>query len=468
MKKLLIILFIFFQQFNCFAQEQPRNGFADIVADLLPAVVNISTAQKPKDDVSQILNKLPEDKVFDQLKNALQKENLKQKKLSSLGSGFIISKDGYVVTKYHVIENASEITISLNDGRKFTAKVVGVDKNTDTTLLKINSPSDLPFVKFGDSTKSRIGDWVIVIGNPFGLGGSVSVGIISARGRDDLFGQGDFLQTDAAINRGNSGGPLFNTKGEVIGIATAIFSTSGGNIGIGFAITSESALPIINQLKDQGAVVRGWIGVSMQEVSEEMTKALGLPEFDHVKGALITNVIKGGAAEKAGILPSDIIVKFDGKDIEEMKMLPHIVSKTEVGKKVKIVVIRQGKHKTLTLQVQKMPDDLEEDQKEDKPIKPAATVLGIGLADFNEDVYRKYNLSNKIRGIAIVEVDQSSKAAEAGLLPGDVILSVNQTPVKSVKSLQKMIVTAIDEGKEAVMLLVKRQDKQMSVVIEFL
>lgn len=470
MKKIIITLIIFLSQFSLavadpISHKEPpfREGFADVVGNLLPAVVNISTAQKSKDDINEILTKLPEDKVFDQLKDLLFKQSLQQKQNSSLGSGFIISKDGYIVTKYHVIENSAEVFVNLSDGKKFTAKVIGVDKKTDLAVLKIDTGFDLQYIKFGDSSKSRVGDWVIVIGNPFGLGGSVSVGIVSARGRDIISGQGDFIQTDAAINRGNSGGPLFNIKGEVIGIATAIFSTSGGSVGIGFAGTSNDSLPIIEQLKNQGAVIRGWIGVSIQGVNEDMAKALGMPK---PKGAMVISNAKDGAAEEAGILPSDVIIKFDGKDIDEMKMLPQIAAETPIGKKIKVVVIRRGEEKTLSVKVQKMPVNLDEKDETypDKKFK-TTNVLAMGLLDLNMEVKKEYKIEDK-KGVLVAEVKLASKVSEAGIVVGDIILSANQVPVKSIKSLQKIILGEINKEKDVILLLIKRKDQQLSVVLD--
>ena len=441
------------------------NGFADIVEGLLPSVVNISTTQKDKDDVNGVLSKLPEDKVFDQLRDRLKKQSVQQKKSSSLGSGFIISKDGYIVTKYHVIENAAEIFANLSDGKKFTAKVIGVDKKTDMAVLNISAGYDLQFVKFGNSNDSRIGDWVIVIGNPFGLGGSVSVGIISARGRDVIAGQGDFLQTDAAINRGNSGGPLFNIKGEVIGIATAIFSTSGGNIGIGFAGTSNDSVPIIEQLKTQGAVVRGWIGVSVQDVSEDIAKAL---KMEKARGAMVISNIKDGPAEEAGILPSDVIIKFDGKNIEDIKTLPQVAAITPIGKMVKVVVIRQGKEEVLTVKVQKMPENLPDNSDEknkDKKVQPTAKILAMGVVDIDKKIQSEYKIDDK-KGVLVADVATNSNAAELGIQAGDIILSANQIAVKSIKSLQKIILTTADDEGDAILLLIKRKDHQFSAVVK--
>ncbi len=295
------------------------NGFADIVEDLLPIAVKISTTQE----------------------------------FSNNGTGFIISADGYIATNNHVIDDSNEITVTLSDGSKYKAKVVGADKKSDLAVIKINAGKNLAFAKFGDSSKSRIGDWIIVIGNPYGLGGSVSVGIVSARGRS-INGEpdSDFIQTDAAINKGNSGGPMFNIKGEVIGISTALFSPSGGNVGIGFASPASVIAPIIKQLKEQGEVVRGWIGVSIQDISDEMANTLNLPKN---RGALVTDVTPDGPADKAGIIASDVITKIGSQEIIEMKILPQIISQMPVGKSVPLTILRNKKAKVLSVKVSKMP-----------------------------------------------------------------------------------------------------------------
>lgn len=295
------------------------NGFADIVENLLPTAVNISTTQE----------------------------------FGNNGTGFIISPEGHIATNNHVIEDANEITITLSDGTKYKAKVIGADKKSDLAVIKINAGKILPFAKFGDSSKARIGDWIIIIGNPYGLGGSVSVGIVSARGRSINGEQdSDFIQTDAAINKGNSGGPMFNIKGEVIGISTALFSPSGGNVGIGFASPASVVTPIIKQLREQGEVVRGWIGISIQDISEEMAETLGIPKS---KGALVTDVTPEGPSDKAGIIASDVIIKIGNQEIIEMKTLPQIISQSSIGKNIPLTILRNGKAKVLSVKVAKMP-----------------------------------------------------------------------------------------------------------------
>ncbi len=328
MKKIILFTLLTFASTAFAAEKKPvepiikqitTNGFADIVEELLPTAVNISTTQE----------------------------------FGNNGTGFIISSDGHIATNNHVIEDANEINITLSDGSKYKAKVVGADKKSDLAVIKINAGKILPFAKFGDSSKARIGDWIIIIGNPYGLGGSVSVGIVSARGRS-INGETDhdFIQTDAAINKGNSGGPMFNIKGEVIGISTALFSPSGGNVGIGFASPASVAAPIIKQLKEQGEIVRSWIGISIQDISDEMASTLGIPRS---KGALVTDVTPEGPADKAGIIASDVIVKIGTQEVVEMKTLPQIISQMPIGKSIPLTILRQGRAKVLSVKIAKMP-----------------------------------------------------------------------------------------------------------------
>ncbi len=342
---------------NSLSKSAVTAGFADIVEEILPAVVNISTAQdnaalsnsnRPLNDL------LPKNQMLEDFKETVEGQQLSQKrKVLSLGSGFVISKDGYIVTNFHVIDEAKEINVSFADDSRYKARIIGVDKKTDLALLKISAVKDLKFVNFGDSIKSRIGDWVIVVGNPFGLGGSVSVGIISAISRDVNFNQLEgFLQTDAAINQGNSGGPMFNLKGEVIGVSTAIYSPSGNNVGIGFATPAAIASSIIKQLKEQGEVSRAWLGLSVQDINQEMAESFKIEK----KGVFVTDVAEDGPAKKAGIMPADVIIKFDDQDINDMKALPRIVAKTPINKAVKLTLIRQNKLKTITVTLAKFKE----------------------------------------------------------------------------------------------------------------
>lgn len=452
-----------------------KNGFADIVEDLLPTVVNISATHKSRKIGTKKLNddlfeELPQIPLFEQLKkqfeNHLQDRKSKQR-LSTIGSGFIISKDGYIVTNYHVIENTEEILASLHDGQKYKAKIVGIDKKTDLALLKISPKKDLKFATFGDSNKARIGDWTIVIGNPYGLGSSVTTGILSARGRNITNGKNDdFLQTDAAINKGNSGGPIFDINGQVIGISTAIFSPSGGNVGIGFATPSSSAKKIIKDLKEHGEVVRGWIGVSVQNVSKELARSMNMRM---AKGAFIVEVEKDGPADKAGILQTDIIIQIDDQDIMEMQQLPKIISSYEIGKKAKIKILRQGEIEIIKVKIDKMKnsEDREENiaiSKEQKIKSQATEILGLSLAELSAKV-RKNNFRSTVEGLMIVDIKKDSEASKKGILIGDVIISANQTKVKSVKDLKK-IIKKLPKKNNLIFLFIKRGDDNYAVVLK--
>ncbi len=457
-------------------RHQLNNGFADLVEDLLPCVVNITSSQEIKANnmfEDNLIEEFPKTPLFDELKKHLEKQlrgpNEMKRKLSSIGSGFIISKDGLIVTNHHVIDDTTEINVNLHDGSKYKAKVVGIDKKTDIALLKINPNKELKFANFGDSASARIGEWVIVIGNPYGLGGSVSVGIVSARGRDINNGQSDeYIQTDAAINKGNSGGPMFNVKGEVIGISTAIFSPSGGSVGIGFATPSSTAIQVVKQLREQGEVTRGWIGVSVQDISEEIAESMKL---ENTKGAFVVDVIKDSPADKAGLLPTDIILKFEDQDIEDMKFLPKAVAKFPVGKTAKLQIFRQGKIKTLKVTIEKLKDSeikrtSENRLIEKKPIpisKGSTPVLGMSLAEFKSKI-RKDKNEVTIEGLLIVEVNPKSESAEKGLNIGDIILSANQIPTKTIDDL-KEIIDETSKGNKKLFLFIRRGDSSFPAVL---
>jgi serine protease Do len=449
------------------------NSFADLVEDLLPSVVNITTSQELKNNNNledNFIEEFPKTPLFDDLRKHLERQlrqpNEMKRKLSSIGSGFIISKDGLIVTNHHVIDDANDITISLHDGSKYKAKVIGIDKKTDVALLKINPSKELKFVNFGDSSLARIGEWVIVIGNPYGLGGSVSLGIVSARGRDINNGQNDeFIQTDAAINKGNSGGPMFNARGEVIGISTAIFSPSGGSVGIGFATPSNSVLQVVKQLRDQGEVTRGWIGVSVQDISEDIADSMKL---ENNKGAFVVEVIKDGPADKAGLLPTDIILKFEDQDIEDMKFLPKAVAKFPVGKIAKLQILRQGKIKNLKIVIEKLKDNeirkVENKTIEKKPtLKATAQILGLSLAEYKSKI-RKDKNEISVEGLLVTDVNPKSESAEKGIAIGDIILSANQIPIKSIDDLRGIIEENSKSNKK-IFLFIRRNENSYPAVL---
>jgi serine protease Do len=433
-------------------------SFADLAEKSLPAVVNISTTQTlSAESQGQDL-----DELFRQFLDRQQGgEAPKPRRATSLGSGFIIDATGFVVTNNHVIENADEITVITHDNEEFKAKLIGTDEKTDLALLKIETGKPLPFVNWGNSDDMRIGDWVLAIGNPFGLGGSVIAGIVSARQRD--IGQGsydDFLQTDASINRGNSGGPMFNMDGEVVGINSAIYSPSGGSVGIGFAIPSNLAKPIIDQIREFGHPRRGWIGVRIQSVSPDLAEGLKLPG---AKGALVASVTPGGPAEAAGIKQGDVVLKFDGRDVTEMRGLPRIVAETQVAKTVDVVVWRKGKEVNLSAKVGEYPEN--EDQASVEPSSQQAPEdegskiesLGIDLATLDQKGREKYGLSGDAEGVLVTDVAQDGPAAEKDLRPGDVIVEVDQKAVKSPGDVRDRVKAAQDNGYRVVTLLVNRK-----------
>ncbi len=452
------------------ARAAPES-FADLAAKLTPAVVNISTSQSiTTAQGPQILPQLPPGTPFEDLFRDFferrRKENKTKRKVTSLGSGFIIDPAGYVVTNNHVIADADEITVILNDGREFPAKLIGHDPKTDLALLKIDSKEPLPSVSFGDSDKVRVGDWVLAIGNPFGLGNTVTAGILSARGRDINAGPyDDFLQTDAPINRGNSGGPLFNMDGEVIGINTAIFSPSGGSVGIGFSVPSTLAKPVIEQLRKYGRTKRGWLGVRIQAVSDDIAEGLGL---DEARGALVADITPDSPAAKAGLKTGDVILEFDGKKIQAMRELPRIVANTQIGKTVDVVVLRKGKRKTLKVTIA----ELEENEAEvasassKEPAVAEADALGLTLSAITPDLRERFGLSEDVKGVIVTDVQPDGNAAARGVRPGDVIVEVGLEPVRTPKEVLAKVKKAIEAKRKSVLLLLDRGGDQRFVAIE--
>ena len=445
-------------------------SFSKIIKKLIPTVVNISTTQRvkgTKDSLESLLPQLPKNSPFEFFFKEFLDKNLNRPEgknlVTSLGSGFIISDSGYIITNTHVVEKADAIDIKLDNGSVFNAKIIGIDKKSDIALLKIDVEHKLPYVNFGNSDFLEVGDWVIAIGNPFGLGGTVTAGIISARGRNISDGSNtDFIQTDAAINRGNSGGPMFNTKGELIGINTAIFSNSGGNIGIGFAIPSQTALPIIKQLQDKGYVVRGWLGVNIQYVTSAMAEALAL---DSPKGAYIVGVAEDSPASRAGLMIDDLIIEFDNKVIKDMYQLPRIVASTKINKKVKIVVLRKvnGKllRKTLITKITELETDKKKDlSKSDKnDLVKYEEFLDFKLAELNQRFRDKYKISKDISGVLIVGFVDNIKSNVSGLKKGDVINKVNQMPIRSLKEFIKIVKKNKSLGKKHILISINRGNK---------
>ncbi len=430
-------------------------SFADLAERLLPTVVNISTTQKVEAGQEQQFEEFFKD--FFERRGGDDPQPPQRRRASSLGSGFIIDPTGYIVTNHHVVENADEVTVRFYDGTTLEATIVGSDKDTDLALLKVETADPLPSTRWGKSEQTRIGDWVVAIGNPFGLGGTVTAGIVSARQRDINAGRyDDFIQTDAAINRGNSGGPMFNLDGEVIGVNTAIFSPSGGSVGIGFAIPSSLARNVILQLRDAGEVQRGWLGVRIQSVNDELAEGLHL---DRPRGALVASVTDGGPAETAGIQQGDVILTFDGRDVTEMRKLPRMVAETPIGKEVPVVVWRKGKSETFHVQLGKL--EIEKVAATVGAIEPEDTgevpTLGLALGRITPELRSRFELDEKTDGVVITEVEPDSTAAEKGLRPGDVIVEVDQEEVASPADVASKVDRAKDEGYRVVTLLVYRQ-----------
>lgn len=445
-----------------------KAGFADLVEELMPAVVNVSTTQTVKKEERSkkfSVPDLPPGSLFENFQDFFEEfyDNLPgEDKAHSLGSGFVVDPSGYIVTNNHVIESADEVIVTFHDDSQLNAEVVGRDSKTDLALLKVTTDKPLPALKFGDSDKSRIGDWVIVIGNPFGFGGSVSAGIISAIARDINSGPfDDFIQTDAAINRGNSGGPMFNEKGEVIGISTAIYTPSGGSIGIGFAVPSTLAQPIIEQLREHGKTMRAWLGVKIQTVTQEIADSL---ELDSTEGALVLEVSKDSPAKKAGVEVGDIIIQFDGKEIPTMKKLPRMVAETEIGKKTNLIVLRKGKKRKLTVALGELDEgeektaSLEDSSSKEEKELVGTEILGMEVVPNSSSIKEKFQLPSD-RGLFVSEVERDSIAFNRGIRKHDVILSINQNDVSSVKSLQKRIKKAKKNNNKYVLLLVGRGER---------
>jgi len=454
------------------AAARGPDGIADTAEAVIDAVVNVSTKQTVDMSGGGAMPQLPPGSPFEEFfedffKNRRGPGGDKNgaphpRRVNSLGSGFIIDPSGIVVTNNHVIADSDEVDVILNDGTSIKAEVIGKDTKTDLALLRFKPPHPVKAVKFGDSDKLRLGEWVIAIGNPFSLGGTVTAGIVSARNRDIQSGPYDnYIQTDAAINRGNSGGPLFNLNGEVIGVNTAIISPSGGSIGIGFAIPSKIVVDVIAQLREYGETRRGWLGVRIQQVNDEIAESLSISP---PRGALIAGVDDKGPAKPAGLEPGDVVVKFDGKDVKEMRDLPRIVAATPVGKDVEVVLIRKGKEVIKTVKLGRLEDGEKQasltPKKDDTPAdKPAVKkVLGLDLANLTDELRKKHKIKDKVKGVVITGVDPNSPAADKRLVPGMVIAEVQQQPVTTAADLQQRLEKLRKDGKKAAVLLVVTPD----------
>jgi serine protease Do len=452
------------------AAARGPDNIADVAENVIDAVVNISTSQTVEAKAGptpQLPPGSPFEEFFDEFfKNRRgpgdNQPNRSPRRVNSLGSGFIIDASGIVVTNNHVISEADEISVILNDGTKLKAEIIGRDTKVDLAVLKVKSDKPLKAVAFGDSDKLRLGEWVVAIGNPFSLGGTVTAGIVSARNRDIQSGPYDnYIQTDASINRGNSGGPLFNLEGQVIGVNTAIISPSGGSIGIGFAVPSKTVVAVIDQLRQFGETRRGWLGVKIQPVTDDIGEALNIKP---ARGTLIAGVDEKGPAKEAGIETGDVILKFDGKDIKDPRDLQRIVADTTVGKDVDVVVIRKGKEEKKTVKLGRLEDgEKQAAAKPDAgtPAKPAPAVkrsLGLELSTINDDLRKRYSIKDSVKGVVITAVDANSPAAEKRLAAGNVIVEVQQQPVANAEELQQRIEDLKKEGKRTVALLVANAD----------
>jgi len=440
------------------------SSFAGLAEKLLPSVVNISSTQKmeePEDfpDMPQFPPGSPFEDFFEEFMDR-RGHGMPSIPPASLGSGFIIDKEkGYIVTNNHVIREAEEVRVTFYDDSTMEAKIIGRDEKLDIAVLQVKAEKDLPGLNFGDSDALRVGDWILAIGNPFGLGGTVTAGIVSARQRDINAGPyDDFIQTDASINRGNSGGPMFNLKGEVIGINTAIFSPSGGSVGIGFAIPSNLAEPVIKQLIEYGRTRRGWLGVRIQTVTEEIAESLGL---DEPRGALVASVTPDGPAEKAGLKAGDIILEFDGKNVPEMRILPRIVAETPIDEKAKLTYWRDGKEKSGNVVVGELEKAEEEGLLETATASSAPGTdiesVGLTISALTEKDREEYNVPTDIKGVLVTGTESGSEAAEKGLIGGDVIIEINQQAISTPQEAEEIFRKAKKAGRSSVLLLVNRQ-----------
>ena len=461
---LLSIAFLLLSYSSAFSRTA-YESFADLVDEISPAVVNITTSKEIESSGS-LLPEIPKGSPLEDLFRNLPNQNglngsPKRRRTSALGSGFIISETGLVVTNNHVIEQADEILIELFSGEELKATLVGTDPKTDIALLKVEYDKPLSFVKFGNSDLARVGDWVMAVGNPLGQGFSVSAGIISARNRSLRGSYDDFIQTDAAINRGNSGGPLFNMEGEVLGVNTAIISPNGGSIGIGFSMASNVVSKVVDQLEKYGETRRGWLGVSIQDVSDDIAAA---KDLDSTDGALVTNT-PDGPAKNAGVKVADVIISFDNQLIKNTRALVKIVGATEVGKIVKITVMRNGEKKVLEVTVghreqveASLANDSSKKQNLDEPLD--IEVSGMVVSSLTKEWKDALKLEPETTGVVVISVEDDSTASEKGILAGDLIIEANQKKVSDIKQFNDSLNITKNSGKPSILLLIRRNGNQ--------
>ena len=465
------------------AQAQTLPNVADLVEKLLPAVVEISV-QSTSTDGEGASPKVPENSpfkdFFDQFLKRKQQESQNgdgkpklpdpapdpkapdptpnENLINSMGSGFVIDPKGLIVTNNHVIADAVNIQVHMQDGTLLKAELVGHDPKTDLAVIRVKPDKDLPSVAFGDSDKARIGEWVVAIGNPFGLGGSVSLGIVSARNRDINAGPyDDYLQTDAAINKGNSGGPLFTLDGQVVGINTAIFSPTGGSVGIGFSVPSNTAKRVVEQLIKYGETRRGWLGVKLQALTPDIAEGMGMTK---PHGALIADVTAGGPGEKGGLKAGDVVTAVDGHAVEDSKALRLIVAETEVGKEIKVTVLRDAKEQDLKISLGRLEEGeklvAQQDTEKKKSVSASSTALGMTLSDISAELRTKFKLSDKVNGAVVTDLDKDSAAASKGITVGDVIQEAGGKPVTAASDVAAAVDQATKDGKTSVLILVSK------------